>query len=246
MSGAALALLAAAATTHWTVAHVRIDPALDNLEQRWFADDPRLLGREVTIARDRLAIDDGGGACTAVRRTTVRQTPAAALASRLYRRQRYLRRHPTPADMGLAAGRAPVAVTRFGCGGAGAAEGGHWSGTLAFALPRGRLALLWSSEVVLELVPARGPPRPSFACARAATPSERAICGDRSLAGWDRSVAAALAVARQGNADLEPADDDRAWPETQRAWLRTRDRCGADRTCLSEAMQARTDALMRR
>ena len=60
----------------------------------------------------------------------------------------------------------------------------------------------------------------------------QAICGDRLLAGWDRSVAQAF---DQGGGDRDE----------QRAWLLERDRCGADSACLQETMSIRTGSLLR-
>ena len=52
------------AVERYVVAEVRADPAIDNAEQRYFQDDPRLAGRLVTMAADQVEIDDGTGACT--------------------------------------------------------------------------------------------------------------------------------------------------------------------------------------
>jgi uncharacterized protein len=77
-----------------------------------------------------------------------------------------------------------------------------------------------------------GPIRASFDCARANTTVERTICGDRVLAGWDRSVATAYRTASVDPADL-------------RAWLSKRDQCGSDRECLQSAMSLRVANLAR-
>ncbi len=92
-----------------------------------------------------------------------------------------------------------------------------------------------SDEIALVLARSdRAAPIPSFACARATSPTERAICGDPDLAAWDRSVAAAY---KQAAADGGGADD-------QKRWILERKRCGADKACLEKSLRERTDALM--
>lgn len=82
-----------------------------------------------------------------------------------------------------------------------------------------RAILALSTVVLLSAVaPARAAPDPSFDCARASTPVERAICSDEWLASLDRRLAGAYSTVRGG---LD--DRDRAWMlEAQREWLRLR------------------------
>lgn len=82
-------------------------------------------------------------------------------------------------------------------------------------------------------------PVPSFDCAKAGTPTEKAICSDVALARLDRDVAS---VYRQ---QLSYADDARktAIRNAQRAWLDTRDACGGSVVCLTDAYDQRLKAL---
>lgn len=80
---------------------------------------------------------------------------------------------------------------------------------------------------------------PSFDCAKAGNPSERAICGDAGLAFLDREVAKAYSAAAARGSDA----DRRALRERQRTWIEFRDRCEADVQCLRFAMEARVDQL---
>lgn len=233
----------------YVVTGVLIDPALDNLQRRWFRDDPRLIGRFVTIEPRRLAIDTGRTCAKASRRVTQRSI-ADVLRANSQRRNAAAARAPGAADFGLspvAAGR--VAVVEYRCADADG-PGRDWSGATGFALGGGQRALTWDREVVLVLQPLSGAARvqPSFACAKARSASERAICADASLAAWDRSVAGAFKLNRDGGGPdaWEPAEDQAALAESQRNWLKKRDACAADRMCLLDAMYARTDALMRR
>lgn len=84
---------------------------------------------------------------------------------------------------------------------------------------------------------------PSFDCARATQASERAICTSTYLPTLDRRVAAAYAEARRvlgGEADTWLDEMLRA---DQLAWLRRRNRCGADDACLAREMRARAETL---
>jgi len=82
-------------------------------------------------------------------------------------------------------------------------------------------------------------PVPSFDCAKAGTPTEKAICSDVALARLDRDVAS---VYRQ---QLSYADDAQktAIRNAQRAWLGTRDACGGSVVCLTDAYDQRLKAL---
>lgn len=77
----------------------------------------------------------------------------------------------------------------------------------------------------------------SFDCARAATPTEKAICADPALSRLDDQVAEAFRAA-QG---LWPAGDWRAFLRNeQRNWLKDRDAtCKADRACLKRDYELR-------
>ncbi|MDB4988099.1 MAG: hypothetical protein JWN04_3277 [Myxococcaceae bacterium] len=87
---------------------------------------------------------------------------------------------------------------------------------------------------VLRRVPERERPQASFSCAEAATPTEKAICGNAELASWDRSVAEALRQLAWRGANADEIHDE------QRAWLRARDQCGANAACLATSMRNRT------
>lgn len=236
------------------VSRVLIDPALDNNEQRFFANDPRFVGRYVDIAPQRLAFD-GASACTAVKRTWTRASVAAVLRASLSRRSSNHPRHPRPADMGLSskqAGVRPVDVVRYDCltpdTGRGPVPGRDWADVFGFPLGTGQRALLWEGEVLLVLAPAASAAAgPSFACLSARNASEQAVCHDRSLASWDRSVAAAYRLALKGEGDdFVATDNPEALVQSQREWVRSRDACAAARQCLEDRMSERVDALMRR
>jgi uncharacterized protein YecT (DUF1311 family) len=82
--------------------------------------------------------------------------------------------------------------------------------------------LLWLSAVAVQPQPSG----PSFPCTGALTPTETLICGDPELSANDRAMGFAYAH------KLRPTDWTLAM---QRAWIATRNRCGADRACVLNA-----------
>ncbi len=239
----------------YVVTRVLIDPALDNMQQQYFEDDPRFVGRLFTL-QENLLSDDTGPPCKMVRRRWSRQTLATVLKAHSQRRNQAAARPPVPRDYGLPqmpAGR--IAIVAYECDDprdprTGAIPGNAWSGSVGWALGGGRRAILWADEVILILEP-RGsaPPKPSFPCAKAHSVTERTICADPSLANWDRSVAMAYALNLNGGPerlDWTPTNDPDALEAFHRRWLAERDRCGADRECLLSKMYGQVDVLMRR
>jgi uncharacterized protein YecT (DUF1311 family) len=77
--------------------------------------------------------------------------------------------------------------------------------------------------------------RPSFDCARAVAPSARTICGSAPLARLDAEMAAAYVAAKAG---LPAAEQAKVRVE-QHEWLRQRNRCGADASCLERTLTER-------
>jgi hypothetical protein len=71
---------------------------------------------------------------------------------------------------------------------------------------------------------------PSFDCAQASLPSERAVCGSARLAALDREIAE-LYRARRGA--VAPILSSRI-RDFQRKWLELRNRCGWDESCLAQ------------
>ena len=86
--------------------------------------------------------------------------------------------------------------------------------------------LLWGPVVAAE--------RPSFDCAKAGTPTEKAICGNDRLARLDRAIAKALIGLKDSFGELI---------EEQTAFMTQRDTCGADVACLTREMDSRRAAL---
>ena len=81
--------------------------------------------------------------------------------------------------------------------------------------------------------------RPSFDCARATAPSARTICGSAPLAQLDAEMAAAYIAAKAGL----PTDQQAKVAAEQHEWLRRRNGCGADASCLERALAERLSQL---
>lgn len=96
-----------------------------------------------------------------------------------------------------------------------------------------------ASALMLAMPPARAA-GPSFDCAKAATPIERAICGDATLGDLD----AQLAAAQRATIAADPARRD-AMLAAARDWLvlRNRECAAAEVACLTRVYRARLDAL---
>jgi uncharacterized protein len=82
---------------------------------------------------------------------------------------------------------------------------------------------------------------PSFDCHHASSPSERTICAVTVLSQLDQELSAAYATATQA----APPGGDQSLINSQRAWFRQRNACGADAQCLQEIMSGRLAELRR-
>jgi uncharacterized protein len=117
-----------------------------------------------------------------------------------------------------------------------------WNGAWLVPLTAGRLLTNYDNSGYVLLLQRRDPGsaiNASFTCSKAHSIVEHAICASPTLAGYDRSVAAAWHRA------LSLAGDDAdAVKQARVDWLRGRDACGANAECLVQAMRERVDQLM--
>lgn len=100
-------------------------------------------------------------------------------------------------------------------------------------MPNSRVPAL--SILVLIATVHAAPAQPSFDCSRALTATERQICGRDHLSSLDREMATLYgSVVGSGDARLRVAIG--LW---QKTWLRQRDICGADATCIDRQYRGR-------
>ena len=81
----------------------------------------------------------------------------------------------------------------------------------------------------------------SFDCRRAGTATERTICGNLGLNDRDVRMAQLYDIVRR----LVPMGTRGAIMDRQTVWLRERNRCGGDRTCIGQAYDRRIRELNR-
>jgi uncharacterized protein YecT (DUF1311 family) len=219
----------------WDVDRVAVDRA-DQSHWQYFPNDPRLLGRELRVTLSELALNNGSLPCQVARLTGQQQTLEALIGRSFPRSPRPdTPAKPTPEDFGLH-GLGNLTAFAVAC----SRPASPWSDTWLVAANADTLLMRYGASVLslkrrAESVQAA----PSFACSRAANDAEHTICSSPSLAGFDRSIAAAYRrAASLGGAN--PA----ALKTEQAEWLETRNRCGKDNACLEQSMRERIEELM--
>ena len=226
------AATAAVATGQFIVVEARRDPAITNAQAQYRPDDPQLVNRIISLIGSTASYDVSRIACARASETTTRMT-AGKLFRQLVPERHKLRysRFARPSDFGVSiAPDTVLAVTRFHCLTPAGRHSSEWDRASLFPIGKGTWALSLIDDFLLILKPVSGRVTASFNCAKATSQTERTICSDPVLAGWDRSVERAL---------IESSGD----PEEQRAWLVERDKCGADRSCLRNTMALRVTNL---
>lgn len=228
----------------WEVEQVAVDRA-DQPHWKYRPDEPALMGRELAIDADEARFSGGKEAtCKPAGWQGHASTWSALVATGQLRGGGAAESDPTPADYGLKVNRrAPVAAYSF-CGSPPdpkhpVVNANGWMAEPWLAvLGSGRVVMRLDDQTLLVLARRKPEAKPvaSFPCLRAATPTEKTICANFTLAGWDRSVA--LAWRQQSESGGAAVSD-------QKEWLRARDACGTDARCLEEKMSSRVAALRR-
>ncbi|WP_082022432.1 lysozyme inhibitor LprI family protein [Enterobacter sp. Bisph1] len=146
-------------------------------------------------------------------------------------------------DLGLE-GNAKTQVETVTCA-TGHFANGSPGGNASLASINQRLLLNWTDGTVLQLKPVdkNSKPQPSFNCVKAASASEKAICGDRELASLDQSVARSYASMRTEAVTVGNKELEKKLQTQQKAWLTQRNSCNADVQCLKKSMNDRLETL---
>lgn len=151
----------------------------------YFPDDPRLLGRTLNIGAASIALDDGSRACGQPVLSRLAAGRLQAFIGQRFPRPAQFETPtaPTLHDFGLKLPDTRIASVQIACTPAAS----PWNGAWLVPLPAGRLLTnADNSGYVLVLVLRRREPgdaiRASFACTRARTAVEQAICASPELA----------------------------------------------------------------
>lgn len=222
----------------WVVVQVAVDHS-DQPHWLYSPNDPRLLGRLLTIGSTGVVLNDDSPACASPTYTIEPSESLQHFIGKNYRRPPAFQVPPLPTldDFDLHLRDVAVSPLQIHCTPAASSWATTW-----FVLTADRLLVGEADSshlLVLQRVDPQTPIRASFDCAKAGSVVERAICGSRALAAYDRSVAAAYRLALRN-----AGDDSAAVRQDQRKWLETRDACGGDAACLVQSMRERVDELM--
>jgi uncharacterized protein YecT (DUF1311 family) len=230
----------------WTVSAALVDTESTRTAE-YGPDDPRLTGRSLVIAPDKLSYDlPPRGECQGPSIQRQSMTTAELVRETMAGRE-VAPSVPTPGDYHLADDSVEVLWISCRTGSLGpAGPPGPSDRNWIALLPGGRLAIRWFDNTILTLArqDPRARPEPSFDCAKARSPSEKAICGSVELASLDRSVSRSyrMDVKQYGDEGIDPAIVK--WVRSsQRQWIKTRDACGGDATCLRKVMNDRLEDL---
>ncbi len=219
----------------WRVEHVEIDRNSGRRVSIAY-DDPRSVGRYMDFSPDRILFGDvdGSSVCRAPHYSEAKLTLSEMMTGSFGATSKAFQR----SDYGLPLSTIePMTATLLKCGSGSVGKGFDGGYDSWFVnLPNHRLAMGYFDTSILVLAPATPDAKPvaSFDCAKAATATEKAICGSQDLASLDRSIAASYADAVR-YADGETADILKL-KAGQTAWLRARNRCAADDKCLRASM----------
>lgn len=225
-------------TGTWEVIQVAVD-ANDQPHWLYEPNDPRLLGRELEISGSEISLDDNSRTCMKPVWEASGKIALHALIGKSFKRPPHFgtAAYPSLSDFGLTLKDALVTQRRVRCAPADTDWGQAW---FVSATPDTLLTNYAAGVVlVLQRRSKESEVQPSFSCAKAQGLSKRTICKSPTLAGYDRSVTAAYHRARS-RAD----DHGDGLRQEQEAWIKQRDACGPDVTCLAKTMRERVDELM--
>jgi uncharacterized protein YecT (DUF1311 family) len=224
----------------WDVMSVAVDHK-DQPHWLYVPDDPRWLGRELTISASALTLNDGSQPCRQPSWTARQNSLGQILAASFSRSPRLgLPVRPVPADFGLVdSANKSVDVMTVHCEVGESAQ--PWTQAWFVLSSPDRLMMRLDTSMLLILArrPLNAEARSSFSCSSARTPAELTLCRSVALAAFDRSVDAAFrrSLKRQSDAGARLRAE-------QAEWLKRRDACERDEACLSQTMRERIDELM--
>jgi uncharacterized protein YecT (DUF1311 family) len=223
----------------WDVVAVQVDTNATRA-QAFFYNDPRLVGRSFTFAGSKITTTASEGGCQVA---TFASTTGKA--GDIFKNAMGMRTDTvpiTPADYAikLTPGQ-QVPVTMVSC----KTGFGAGSPNPLIHMSNGQLLLPWNDGALLVLQQRKAAVRPtaSFSCTKAASVTEKTICGSVDLAAFDRSVGVAFKDATKLLQETSP-DQLASFRKQQRDWLVKRNQCGVNASCLQKSMADRLEILV--
>ncbi len=225
----------------WEVREVAVDHQ-DQQHWRFRPNDPQLVGRTLSIDPDRVKLNFSKDLDCSQTSWKAKPTTWGYLIAKGFPRPTDGGRSaaPTPDDFELKVAKEGKVSAYPLCPSTGKAAVRFPAAPWLALQEADKLAVNLDNQVLL-ILQRRLPdakPTPSFDCAKAATPTEKAICGNFDLASWDRSVALALHQAIARNPEKEAS-----LRGGQRDWLKKRDECAAKVDCIDEQQWRRVEDL---
>jgi len=211
---------------------------------------PKYLGRIVSLESDRLSINTPYDETCEMpeffsHKSSAEKIIAKSISSRFPEPS-----HPTPQDMGLALkNNTLVNVLYLVCEKKLRAKDEGMSALADLTnvvwfiqLDKNKLAMSWHEETILILkrLSKNAKPEASFNCEKAGTLVEKTICGSVGVAAYDKSLSQSYKLVMayyKSNPNTKSIISD--LKKSQREWLKQRDACGADSTCLEKVMSIR-------
>lgn len=223
----------------WEVVQVAVDQR-DQPHWLYFPADPRLLGRELHLSDSVISLNNDSRDCSKPVLTVLPKTELQKYIGQKFPRapQPATPVHPTLSDFGLTLPDSSVQPLQVNCD----PDTSQWNGAWIIPIAPDRLLTNFDNNgyvLVLRRHLEADPIKPSFACNKAQSTVEHAICTSVALAGYDRSVTAAYR-----HALTVSGDNATSIKQEQLDWLKTRNACGADVACLEKSMRDRVDQLM--
>jgi uncharacterized protein YecT (DUF1311 family) len=225
----------------WEVEHVAVD-GQDQIHWGVRPEEPELIGRTLVISAEEVRFEGDKAVQCKQSKWRPRHATWAYLFAKGFPRPPVGGRspNPTPDDFNVKVNRTQRVIAYSVCPQPGPDANRFPMDSWVALQGPDRLAFHMDAQVLLLLHrrPTDAKPVASFDCGKAESPTEKTICGSFDLASWDRSVALAFrqALARRPEKEKELRAG-------QQAWLRERDACGANASCVDEHLWRRVDDL---
>lgn len=231
----------------WKVIHVRTD-SFTSIKVGTYADDPRYVGRKINISDNKISgFLDVDFQC----KYTAENAAAESFDSLLLKTtgERYSDpKIPGAKDFGFNfSGDENVTPVFIKCNEGTFGPKGYKVPNWVTLLNNGQLVTNWidGSFLVLQRISANEKVSPGFDCKKSSDPTEIAICNNSDLSSWDNSVKTAyeMAISSLSKTDSNSKYSIAKLKSEQLSWIKERNNCNSNISCIKKSMQDRVDAL---